>query len=48
MDYHSVQGTFERAIEDAYTEHALKADRLLASFLSGAHHAPGSPIPTDP
>jgi polar amino acid transport system substrate-binding protein len=33
MDFHAVQGSFERAIEDAYREHAAKADTILASFL---------------
>jgi polar amino acid transport system substrate-binding protein len=35
MDYHDVQGSFERAIADAYREHEAKIKTILATFLQG-------------
>jgi ABC-type amino acid transport substrate-binding protein len=37
MDFHAVQGTIERAIADAYAEHAAKFEKLTArAFAAGA------------
>jgi ABC-type amino acid transport substrate-binding protein len=32
MDFHAVQGTFERAIADAYREHEAKFERIMALY----------------
>jgi ABC-type amino acid transport substrate-binding protein len=37
MDYHEAQGTFERAIGDAYREHEAKFEKLTAPLLEGAN-----------